>query len=71
MERHFYHAHHVSRSSALHADTVAPAAIRAPMRVHYRSRAYPESAGEAPKHAHAKFAATGNLIPGFRRRMFH
>ncbi|WP_175025997.1 hypothetical protein [Burkholderia aenigmatica] len=34
-------------------------------------RAYPKSADDAPKHGHAKFAAVINLIPGFRRRMFH
>ncbi|MDN7873822.1 hypothetical protein [Burkholderia aenigmatica] len=71
MERCFHYVRHLSRSSALHADTVAPAAIRAPMRAHYRSRAYPESVDDAPKHGHAKFAAVINLIPGFRRRMFH
>jgi len=34
-------------------------------------RAYPDSADDAPKHRRVKFAATLNLIPGFRRRMFH
>ncbi|MCA8294897.1 hypothetical protein LGN19_13960 [Burkholderia sp. AU30198] len=34
-------------------------------------RAYPNSADDAPKHRHVKLADTLNLMPGFRRRMFH